>query len=159
MDSKSHDFPILLKFSGFVQFYLKFALIFMHYSKNSGFRFEFWWIFKSPLLTGLYQTVNKKAGLTLTREQYPNGFYLVIVAKTDDYSCRKSFKLPTNNPWRTKRISFSVTRKITNEEYLQATFGALGLFFLFYVVVILISCVLCIKDTFGVVEDQAPIIR
>ena len=108
---------------------------------------------------GIYQTVSRKAGLTLTRNLYPNGFYLVIVAKTDDYSCRKSFKMTPNNPWRTKNISFSVTRKITNEEYLQATFGALGLFFLFYVIVISISCFLCIKDSFGIVEDQVPIIR
>ena len=60
---------------------------------------------------------------------------------------------------RTKRISFTISRKITNEEYLQATFGAIGLFVLFYVVVIMISCVLCIKDyRMGVVEDQVPIV-
>ena len=117
---------------------------------------------------GIYQTVNKKAGVTLTRETYPNGFYLVFVAKTDDYSCRKSYKMPMSNnsstietqlALRTKRISFTITQKITNEEYLQATFGALGLFMLFYVVVILISCVLCIKDyRMGVVEDTVPIV-
>ena len=44
---------------------------------------------------GIYQTVNEKAGLTLTRAQYPNGFYLVFVAKTDDVSCRKYSKMPT----------------------------------------------------------------
>ena len=117
---------------------------------------------------GIYQTVNKKAGLTLTRAQYPNGFYLVFVAKTDDRSCRKYSKMPnllgnsseTNDlGLRTKRISFTISRKITNEEYLQATFGAIGLFVLFYVVVIMISCVLCIKDyRMGVVEDQVPIV-
>ena len=39
-----------------------------------------------------------------------------------------------------------IERKITEDEYLYATFGALAMFVAVYVFVLLISCVLCIHD-------------
>jgi hypothetical protein len=109
---------------------------------------------------GLYQTVDAKTGLSFTKEQFPNGIYIVLVAKTDDSKCRKVFRLTGNDKHsRVKNITLRVSSKITQVEYLTATFGALAMFFGFYVFVFLISCVLCIKDyRLGTIEDRQPIL-
>ena len=42
-------------------------------------------------------------------------------------------------------MTFSIVRKITEEEYLVATFGAFGMFVGAYLVVILVSCLICVR--------------
>ena len=111
---------------------------------------------------GSYQTFAGQAGITITREQYPSGAYIVLVAKSDDFACHNSLQLVNDDfiDERIKTFELDVVRKITNIEYVVATFGALGMFFGFYMVVLLISCVLCLKeDRMGTIEeDRRPII-
>ncbi len=46
---------------------------------------------------------------------------------------------------RQKQVAFSIVRKITEEEYLVATFGAFGMFMGAYFVVTLVSCLICVR--------------
>ena len=79
-------------------------------------------------------------------------FILVVVVKTDDTSCHKSkeigmMKKPSHfGDSRMKSFTLSISKKISYNEYLIATFGAFGIFVGFYILVLMISCVLCIKD-------------
>ena len=101
---------------------------------------------------GIYQTVDSKAGVTFTRSAFPNGVFIVFVVKADDEQCLTLPPPPILNDdaagteFRTKRVSFLVERKITRDEYLAATLGAVGIFTLCYVVVLSISCMLCFKQ-------------
>ena len=48
----------------------------------------------------------------------------------------------------------SISKKISYDEYIIATFGAFGIFAGLYILVFLISCVLCIKDSrMGLIEE------
>ena len=80
------------------------------------------------------------------------------MAKPDDIACRGiPSKAPTyevsadQDPFslmdlkRLKTVSFTLEAKITEDEYLAATFGALGMFLAAYLFVFLISCVVCIR--------------
>ena len=107
--------------------------------------------------------------MTVTRELYPLGFYLVIVAKTDNFICHTPFKFTVGDPLedvypvifdRVKNLELNIDRQITETEYVVAVFGALAMFLGFYFAVFLISCVLCIKDyrMGSLDEDQRPII-
>ena len=78
---------------------------------------------------------------------------LVVVVKTDDTSCHKTKEIgigakksSSNLDSRMKNFTLSISKKISYNEYLIATFGAFGIFVGFYILVLLISCVLCIKD-------------
>ena len=117
---------------------------------------------------GLYQSADTTAGLTIRRDLYPKGFYIVVVVKTDDFSCHRPVSSEVHTfqncygRCREKTIELSLETKITQEEYLIATFGALGMFVGAYILVFLISCVLCIKDyRVGtlIVEDRRPILE
>ena len=104
--------------------------------------------------------------MTVTRELYPMGFYVVMIAKTNDYKCQTQMKINGLRDAfpvifnRIKEVELTIVREITQEEYAMAVLGALGMFCGFYLTVFLISCVLCLKD-YGegsVDEDRRPII-
>ncbi len=114
---------------------------------------------------GSYQTVVGQGGLAFTKKDYPSGVFLVLVAKSDDSRCTKSLRLnsegsPNDNSDRVKTVSLEVQRLISDDEYFIATFGAFGIFVGFYLIVLLISCVLCIKEhrMGSIEEDQSPIV-
>ena len=75
-----------------------------------------------------------------------------MVVKTDDTSCHKSKQIGMEKSSsnfvnsRMKTFTLSISKKISYNEYLLATFGAFGIFVGFYILVLLISCVFCIKD-------------
>ena len=104
---------------------------------------------------------------TVTRELYPLGFYLVIIAKTDDMICQTPLEsitgLGDSFPVifdRVKDIELNIVRKITQQDYVIAVLGALGMFMAFYFTVFMISCCLCIKEWHmgSLDEDRRPII-
>ena len=106
---------------------------------------------------GSFQTVDKKTGMSIRKDQYPNGLHIVFVVKPTDLACVNSFNLnpftpimpPANQechgPCRKKMVEFKIVKKITKQEYLYATFGALALFMATYVLVVLVSCIMCVK--------------
>jgi len=100
---------------------------------------------------GSFQTVDKKTGMSIRRDQYPQGLHIVFVVKSTDMACRSSYReltpiLPANNchgPCRNKYVEFTISKKITKQEYIAATFGAFGMFMGAYLLVVLVSCIIC----------------
>ncbi len=97
---------------------------------------------------GLYQTADTVAGITFTRSQFPHGAFLVLVVKSDDEVCRTKavaddFLL--QSLYRQKNVTFSIERKISEQEYLAATAGILFIFGTVYLLVLAVSCTLCCK--------------
>ena len=120
---------------------------------------------------GSFQTVDKKTGMSIRKDQYPNGLHIVFVVKPTNLACVNSFNLnpftpimpPANRechgPCRKKMVEFKIMKKITKQEYLYATFGALGLFLGTYILVVLVSCIMCVRTwrvpTEPTLEDQS----
>ena len=91
----------------------------------------------------------------------------MIIAKTDDMICQTPLKsitgLGDSFPVifdRVKDIELNIVRKITQQDYVIAVLGALGMFMAFYFTVFMISCCLCIKEWHmgSLDEDRRPII-
>ncbi|XP_018015497.1 SID1 transmembrane family member 1 [Hyalella azteca] len=85
-----------------------------------------------------YQTMSRSAAITLTRSQFPDGFYMTLLTLRSDFECAGDYaSLETN---RTKTFTVIVKEKINKE---QMIFGILiGSFFclLFYVICIAKCC-------------------
>nr|SVE82072.1 EOG090X0A5X [Daphnia magna] len=58
---------------------------------------------------GIWQTVMSKTGMTISRERFPFGFFLVFVAKADDYECTGERNNPP--PLRQKTVHFVIHEK------------------------------------------------
>ena len=91
----------------------------------------------------------------------------MIIAKTDDMLCQTPLKsitdLGDSFPVifdRVKDIELNIVRKITQQDYIIAVLGALGMFMAFYFTVFMISCCLCIKEWHmgSLDEENRPII-
>ena len=108
---------------------------------------------------GFYQTIDTKTGMSIRRDTYPEGLHIVFVEKATDVDCNSIYSLNDffkNNlveekdenchgPCRDKKVTFYITNQITKDDYLKATFGAFFMFCGAYVIVILVSCILCVK--------------
>jgi len=102
---------------------------------------------------GSYQTVDKKTGMSIRRDQFPYGLHIVFVVKPTDIACQSSYMALTplvpadscHGPCRNKTVEFTITKKITKQEYLAATFGAFGMFMGAYLLVVLVSCIICVR--------------
>ena len=101
--------------------------------------------------SGSYQTVDTRTGMSIRRDLYPLGLHLVLVVKPSDGACSADRQLPLRSPGcsgqhcRIKTVQFNINKKITKEEYLAATFGAFGMFIGAYVIVVLVSCIICVR--------------
>ncbi|ODM86750.1 SID1 transmembrane family member 1 [Orchesella cincta] len=99
---------------------------------------------------GYWQTMSMKAGMTLRKDDFPYGFYIVFVMHGDDIRCKRSddsdgeaqpllYDYELNND-RIKLVEFVIREKITDIEYLAAIFGTGGTFVLVYIFVFIVSC-------------------
>ena len=102
---------------------------------------------------GSYQTIDTKTGMSIRRDLYPDGVHLVFVEKATDRACKYFSGLNTISPAKTchgecrdKSVTFTISKKITKNEYLVATFGAFGMFIGAYLIVVLVSCILCVRS-------------
>ncbi|XP_066157287.1 SID1 transmembrane family member 1-like [Euwallacea fornicatus] len=76
---------------------------------------------------GIYQTVNKKGAMTISKRRFPTGFFLVVVAKADDYDCSQEssvipfirYSMITENSI-VSQVSFVIKNSISVYEYLLA---------------------------------------
>ncbi|XP_045025828.1 SID1 transmembrane family member 1 isoform X2 [Daphnia magna] len=80
---------------------------------------------------GIWQTVMSKTGMTISRERFPFGFFLVFVAKADDYECTGERNSPPS--LRQKTVHFVIHEKVSYRDFMAAVMGVLGIFALFYV--------------------------
>ena len=102
---------------------------------------------------GSYQTIDTKTGMSIRKDLYPLGVHLVFVEKATDQACQYFSGLNTisqtetcHGPCRDKSVTFTISKKITKDEYLVATFGAFGMFIGAYIIVVLVSCILCVRS-------------
>lgn len=91
---------------------------------------------------GIYESVLRQGGISFSRDEFPLGLFIVLIVRPDDSLCTG---MPVNgsnyDESRKKLVEFSITRKISLDEYLQATFGAFFIFLSAYFGVVLISCI------------------
>ncbi|XP_046592495.1 SID1 transmembrane family member 1 isoform X1 [Neodiprion lecontei] len=68
--------------------------------------------------SGYWQTVSRKGGITIPRERYPRGFFVVLVVKGDDSDCKGN--QVQSHPG-TKKVSLSIEPSITKQDYIFAS--------------------------------------
>uniref|UniRef100_A0A8C5WMH9 SID1 transmembrane family member 2 n=1 Tax=Leptobrachium leishanense TaxID=445787 RepID=A0A8C5WMH9_9ANUR len=89
---------------------------------------------------GMYQTMTKKAAITVQRKDYPSGgFYVVVVVKTEDEACGGGLPYYPINPdvymdhgTREKAIEVLVKPAISRYTYLGGILFVFGVFLAFY---------------------------
>ncbi|XP_075028923.1 SID1 transmembrane family member 2 isoform X6 [Calonectris borealis] len=101
---------------------------------------------------GMYQTMTKKAAITVQKKDFPsNSFYVVVVVKTEDEVCggalpyyplskNASPEEPVDQHNRQKMLEVMVSPTITSEAYVSSVLFCLGIFLSFYVLTLLIAC-------------------
>ncbi|CAL4248396.1 unnamed protein product, partial [Meganyctiphanes norvegica] len=92
-----------------------------------------------------YQTMTYQAGITVRKENYPNGLYIVLVVLTNDEACSQSFR-HLIHIHREKKVTLIVEEKITKLEYLAAIFAGLGFCAFFYIVTLILACISYIRQ-------------
>lgn len=85
---------------------------------------------------GIYQTMTRKGALTLRKYEFPLGFFLVFIARPDNYECTKK-SLSRNeaqliNPHRESRISYFIRKDLSYQEYMSPIIWTLAIIFLFF---------------------------
>ncbi|NXJ79266.1 SIDT2 protein, partial [Trogon melanurus] len=101
---------------------------------------------------GMYQTMTKKAAITVQKKDFPsNSFYVVVVVKTEDEVCGGALPYyplsknaspdePVDQHNRQKMLEVMVSPAITSEAYVSSVLFCLGIFLSFYILTVLIAC-------------------
>ncbi|NXK94525.1 SIDT2 protein, partial [Formicarius rufipectus] len=101
---------------------------------------------------GMYQTMTKKAAITVQKKDFPShSFYVVVVVKTEDEACGgplpyyplskdASSDEPVDQHDRQKMLEVMVSPAITSEAYVSSVLFCLSIFLSFYVLTLLIAC-------------------
>ncbi|NXY66232.1 SIDT2 protein, partial [Callaeas wilsoni] len=101
---------------------------------------------------GMYQTMTKKAAITVQKKDFPShSFYVVVVVKTEDEACGGDLPYyplskdaspdePVDQHNRQKTLEVMVSPAITSEAYVRSVLFCLGIFLSFYVLTLLIAC-------------------
>ncbi|XP_048369014.1 SID1 transmembrane family member 2 isoform X2 [Sphaerodactylus townsendi] len=97
---------------------------------------------------GMYQTMTKKAAITVQKKGFPShSFYVVVVVKTEDEACGGALPYypfskdePVDQGNRQKALTVMVSPAVTVRAYVSGTLFCLGIFLSFYVVTLLIAC-------------------
>ncbi|XP_046446451.1 SID1 transmembrane family member 1-like [Daphnia pulex] len=90
---------------------------------------------------GIRQTLMNKTGMAISRERFPDGFFVVFVVKADDYEC--TGKRTASSPMRKKTVHFAIHEMVSYDNYRYAVFGVLGIFAIFYIGVFVSFCFNC----------------
>ncbi|XP_014740226.1 PREDICTED: SID1 transmembrane family member 2 isoform X3 [Sturnus vulgaris] len=101
---------------------------------------------------GMYQTMTKKAAITVQKKDFPShSFYVVVVVKTEDEACGGPLPYyplskdaspdePVDQHNRQKTLEVMVSPAITSEAYVRSVLFCLGIFLSFYILTLLIAC-------------------
>ncbi|NXM31847.1 SIDT2 protein, partial [Oxyruncus cristatus] len=101
---------------------------------------------------GMYQTMTKKAAITVQKKDFPShSFYVVVVVKTEDEACGGALPYyplsknaspdePVDQHNRQKTLEVMVSPAITSEAYVSSVVFCLSIFLSFYVLTLLIAC-------------------
>ncbi|XP_043532556.1 SID1 transmembrane family member 2 isoform X4 [Chiloscyllium plagiosum] len=97
---------------------------------------------------GTYQTMTKKAAITVQKKDFPNSsFYVVVVVKTEDEACGGALPFyplrqdePVNRGNRSKILNVTVMPAVNSVAYVKGTLFSLGIFLAFYLLTLFIAC-------------------
>ncbi|XP_062995409.1 SID1 transmembrane family member 2 isoform X2 [Elgaria multicarinata webbii] len=97
---------------------------------------------------GMYQTMTKKAAITVQKKDFPShSFYVVVVVKTEDEACGGPLHYypfskdePVNQGNRQKTLDVVVSPAVISQAYVSGMLFSLGVFLSFYVLAVLIAC-------------------
>ncbi|XP_053222260.1 SID1 transmembrane family member 2 isoform X4 [Podarcis raffonei] len=97
---------------------------------------------------GMYQTMTKKAAITVQKKDFPShSFYVVVVVKTEDQACGGPLHYypfskdePVDQGNRLKTLDVVVSPAVTSQAYVSGMLFCLGVFLSFYVLTVLIAC-------------------
>ncbi|XP_078051216.1 SID1 transmembrane family member 1 [Augochlora pura] len=92
--------------------------------------------------TGVWQTVTRKGAITVPKEAYPLGFFVVLVVKGDDSDCVGS---PSMISVRNKDVILNIVDSVTKQDYLIASGVAMSVIFIFLFTYIVSTIVINIK--------------
>ncbi|KZC10355.1 SID1 transmembrane family member 1 [Dufourea novaeangliae] len=92
---------------------------------------------------GYWQTVNRQGGITVPKEAYPRGFFVVLVVKGDDTDC---FGSPHMISLRNKNVTLIVNHSITKQDYLIASGVVVSVILSFCIIYIVGIVALKIKE-------------
>uniref|UniRef100_A0A672V5M0 SID1 transmembrane family member 2 n=1 Tax=Strigops habroptila TaxID=2489341 RepID=A0A672V5M0_STRHB len=87
---------------------------------------------------GMYQTMTKKAAITVQKKDFPsNSFYVVVVVKTEDEVCGGALPYyPLSRDVPAEGLSWLCAA----EAYVRSMLFCLGIFLSFYILTLLIAC-------------------
>ncbi|KAK5638986.1 hypothetical protein RI129_013281 [Pyrocoelia pectoralis] len=94
---------------------------------------------------GYWETVSRKGGITISKRNFPHGFFTVFVAMGDNSVCDGKTKLPSNN--HAKRLNFTIKPSIAYSDYAKAVGITIGCIVLAYFILISTFCLWSAKDT------------
>ncbi|XP_066495404.1 SID1 transmembrane family member 2 isoform X2 [Tiliqua scincoides] len=97
---------------------------------------------------GMYQTMTKKAAITVQKKDFPShSFYVVVVVKTEDEACGGALHYypfskdePVDQGHRQKTLDVVVSPAVSSQAYVSGMLFCLGVFLSFYVLTLLIAC-------------------
>ncbi|XP_011060636.1 PREDICTED: SID1 transmembrane family member 1-like isoform X1 [Acromyrmex echinatior] len=94
--------------------------------------------------SGHWQTVSRRGGITVPREAYPLGFFVVLVVKGEDTDCNG---LSSSNLLRTKNVTLIVNPTITKRDYVVASVSAAAIVLGFCIIYITAVIVFSIRES------------
>ncbi|XP_061449122.1 SID1 transmembrane family member 2 isoform X3 [Rhineura floridana] len=97
---------------------------------------------------GMYQTMTKKAAITVQKKDFPShSFYVVVVVKTEDEACGGALHYypfskdePVDQGNRQKTLDVVVSPAVNSQVYVNGMLFCLGVFLSFYMLTVLIAC-------------------
>ncbi|XP_032663534.1 SID1 transmembrane family member 1-like isoform X2 [Odontomachus brunneus] len=92
--------------------------------------------------SGYWQTISRRGGITIPRETYPRGFFVILVVKGDDVDCNDT---SISSPLRTKNVTLIINPTITKRDYIIATGSVMTIIVLFCVLYITTVVIFNIK--------------
>ncbi|XP_003704971.2 SID1 transmembrane family member 1 [Megachile rotundata] len=92
---------------------------------------------------GYWQTVSRQGGITVPKEAYPLGFFVVLVVKGDDTDC---YGVPNMIPARNKNVTLTIISSITKQDYIIASTTAISIIFIFCFIYVVSIVVFKIKE-------------
>lgn len=94
---------------------------------------------------GYWETVSRKGGITISKRNFPHGFFAVFVAMGDNSDCDGKTEIPRDS--RVKRLNFVIKPSISYHDYVNAVGITVGCIALAYFVLVTTFWLWSAKDT------------
>ncbi|XP_044759074.1 SID1 transmembrane family member 1-like isoform X2 [Coccinella septempunctata] len=119
---------------------------------------------------GKYQSMTRKGALTVTKNEFEDGFFLVFIARPDNYECniqtRRRVKsgliqVLSEFPNRTSTLSFKIRKTLSRADYVKPILIIIGIIFAFFAFAIILVYLFflfgSVKDVVNLEDQEAQI--